>query len=191
MTTAPLFFFHCKDNPHRTICPCWSCACCLRSSPCLTYVLTQHSGGSVPRSTLAQTVFQVFLSSSLKMGVMLPFFQSPVISLNSHDFSNLIDSRLVTPSANSLRTPGCVSSGPLSYDHSGSTDGHELGFWLQWEGHCSTSPIFQIILSRALWRAVASAKTEAKSLLSTSAFSWSIVRVNNWFLKHISQVLIL
>jgi len=48
----------------------------------------------------------------LKMGKMFPIFQSTGTLPDYHDLSNIMESGLATTSANSLRTLGCISSGP-------------------------------------------------------------------------------
>jgi len=48
-----------------------------------------------------------------KMDAMFPFFQSPGTSSDCYDFSNIVKSGLASTSANSLRTLGCISSGPI------------------------------------------------------------------------------
>ncbi|KAK4810922.1 hypothetical protein QYF61_013330 [Mycteria americana] len=73
--------------------------------------------------------------------------QSPGTSPNCHDFSNIMESGLATTSANSLRTLGCMSSGPIDL--------------------CPST--------REVWEERVPVKTEAKMLLSTSAFSSSVV----------------
>jgi len=47
------------------------------------------------------------------MGTIFPFFQSPGTSPDCHDFSDTMESSLAIASANSLRTLGCLSSGPI------------------------------------------------------------------------------
>lgn len=55
----------------------------------------------------------VFFFSLLKMRVMFPLFPLLGTSLHCDDFSNMTDSALVTLSASSFRTYGCISSGAL------------------------------------------------------------------------------
>lgn len=92
-------------------------------------------------------------------------------SLDHYDFSNMIEYSLVTASARSFRTLGCVSSGPinlclfclisLSQICSLLTVGGNFlsqcppGVWGNWE----------------MWEAWLPVQTEAKNLMSTSAFS--------------------
>jgi len=47
------------------------------------------------------------------MSAMLPFFQLPGTSSDCHDFLSVIEKDMATKSANSLRTLGCISSGPI------------------------------------------------------------------------------
>jgi len=47
------------------------------------------------------------------MGVMLPLLQSVGSSPDHHELSNMMESGLATSSASSLRTHGCISSGPM------------------------------------------------------------------------------
>ena len=46
---------------------------------------------------------------------MFPFFQSLGTSPDCHDFSNIMESGLATTSASSLRTLGCIASGPMDF----------------------------------------------------------------------------
>ena len=46
------------------------------------------------------------------MGTIFPFFQSLGTLPGCRDLSNAMESGLATPSASSLRTVGCISSGP-------------------------------------------------------------------------------
>ena len=50
----------------------------------------------------------------VKMGTMFPPFQSPGTSPDCRDFLNIRKSDLATTSAHSLRTPGCILSGPIN-----------------------------------------------------------------------------
>jgi len=49
------------------------------------------------------------------MGSIFPFLQSPGTSPDYHDFSNIMGSVLATTSGSSLRTLGCISSGPIDF----------------------------------------------------------------------------
>ena len=53
--------------------------------------------------------------SVLVMAAVLPFFQSPGTSPECRDFSNIMEGGLETTSATSLRTLGCISSGPMDW----------------------------------------------------------------------------
>jgi len=48
------------------------------------------------------------------MGAMFPFLQSPGTALDYHGLSNIMVSVFAMTSANSLRTLGCILSGPLA-----------------------------------------------------------------------------
>ncbi|KAK4816375.1 hypothetical protein QYF61_016279 [Mycteria americana] len=72
---------------------------------------------------------------------------SPRTSPDCHDFSNIMESDLATTPANSLRALGCISSGPIDI--------------------CPSTG--------EVWEERLPVKTEAKKLLSTSAFSSSNV----------------
>jgi len=109
------------------------------------------------------------------MGMVLPFFQSPGTSPDCHDFSNTIEGGLAVMWANSLRTLGCISSGP--------TDLWMFGFlrWSQTWSLLTTggallpqSPSSKLIIWGLCDRQLLE-KTKARKLLSDSAFSLSVV----------------
>jgi len=49
----------------------------------------------------------------LKKGGMFPYFQSPGTSPDCLDLSNMMERVLAMTSASTLRTLGCISSGPV------------------------------------------------------------------------------
>lgn len=100
---------------------------------------------------------------------MLPLFQSPGISHDCHDFSNTMKSGFVTTSANSLRTPGCISSCPMDLCIS-SSGGPDQIFIYSGSNFVPSVPILLSTHSRAVGRKVA-IEDWGKKLLSTSAFS--------------------
>ena len=106
---------------------------------------------------------------------MFPFFQSLGTSSDCHDFSNIMESGLATTSPSSLRTLGCISSGPMDFCTFGfcrrSRTWSSLtarGILPSWSPSCQSS-------TREGWGERLPVKTEAKKLLSTSAFSSSAV----------------
>ena len=74
---------------------------------------------------------RVILFTLLKM---LPFIHSPGTSPDWHDFPNINESGLVTPSANFLRTLGCISLGFI--DLWMTSGGHKPDLCLQWDRCC-------------------------------------------------------
>jgi len=104
----------------------------------------------------------------------LPFLQSPGTSPDWCDFSNVVESGLATTSANSLRTLGYISMGPMH-------------FWmfrfLKW---LQTWPLItvggRLLLqfpsnpsTQRLCDEQLTVKTETRKLLSTSTFSLSVI----------------
>jgi len=107
----------------------------------------------------------VLLSTFLKNCVTLPFFQSPGISPDCHNFSNIIESGLVTTSPNSLQTLGCIR-------------------FLRWLWTCSSITAGGTLLlqsppfnppTEGVCEEQLPVKTETQKLLSTSASSLSVV----------------
>jgi len=97
-----------------------------------------------------------------KMGVLIHLFQSVGTSLDCYNFSNMMDSGLAT-STSSLRTHGYTSSDTMDSCTSSPTAG-------------SSSFSLTLPLPSATWAVQPEhlpMKTEAKMLLSTSAFSIS------------------
>lgn len=91
------------------------------------------------------------------------------------DFSNTIECDLVTTSASSLRTLGCVSSGPIDLC---------LCSLIRSSQICSLLTVGGNLLSQCppgvsgiweMWEAWLPAKTEAKILMSTLAFSRYVI----------------
>ncbi|NXH95699.1 CTNA2 protein, partial [Pachycephala philippinensis] len=62
-----------------------------------------------PSGTSRRGKESVRLDEILEMGAVFPFFQSPGTSPDCHDFGNTLESGLVTPSTNSLRTLRFIS----------------------------------------------------------------------------------
>ena len=91
---------------------------------------------------------------SLKTSAMLPFSQSPGTSSDCRDFSNIIESGLAITSANSLRTPGCISLEPIHLWMLKLLKWSGTWFCLQQEGCSSPVLSYQIKRLRALWWAV-------------------------------------
>lgn len=77
--------------------------------------------------------------SFLKMGVILPFAQSPGTSPDHHEFSNAMEIGLPITSASSLRTLVWISSGPIDSVCSSFSNGHQPDLHLQWGRLCSPS----------------------------------------------------
>jgi len=90
--------------------PRWLSRITFLSSMCLRIASRRICSMTFPGTEvrLAGQSFLLFL----KMGTMFPFSHSPGTSPDSHDLSNIMESGLGTASASSLRTPGCISSGP-------------------------------------------------------------------------------
>ena len=94
--------------------PCWL-SWITRLFSC---ALTCLTGGSVPdlprhRGVVHQPVVpHVLLPFFLVNGSMFPFFPSTGTLSDSYDFSNMMENGSATTSASSLRTLGCMSSGP-------------------------------------------------------------------------------
>ena len=91
---------------------------CVSSSLCTHLKITSRRICSMifPDTETRLTSLWVLGSSFLpflKLGVMFPFSQSLESSLDSHDFLNIMESVLVSTSANSFRTMGCMSSSPI------------------------------------------------------------------------------
>lgn len=94
----------------------WSQAGCLKSPPCLPCTSTSsHRICSMNFLSIEVrlTCFQGPPLSLLKSGHNIPFFQSMETWLDYHNFSNIMNSGLATILANSLRTLGCISLGPI------------------------------------------------------------------------------
>lgn len=101
---------------------------------------------------------------------MVPLFQSPGISPDCHDFSN-VESVLQTTSGNSLGTMGCTSLRPMDVHtwwyiiyitYSG---GHWPDLYLEWEGLWSSTVSIRCPPSRGMWEDRLPVKTNDQDLL--------------------------
>jgi len=103
---------------------------------------------------------------------MFPFFQSLGTSPDCHDLWNIMESGLAMTSANSLRTLGCISSGPTDLRMcSGCLGDPERGLPLQWEGLYPSRPHLAVYLRGRGEERSCQWRLRQKMLLSTLAFS--------------------
>lgn len=104
------------------------------------------------------------------MGAVFPFFQPPGSSPVCYDFSNI----MATTSANSLRSLGYISSGPIDYACSSSSGGFGPDHWLQVEWLCSSSPSLTAHPVRRCGGKTGCLWSLGGKMLNTSAFSLTL-----------------
>ncbi|XP_031953022.1 uncharacterized protein LOC116438291 [Corvus moneduloides] len=106
--------------------------------------------------------------------------QSPGTSPDCQDFSNTTESSLATTTANSLRTLGCIPSGPA--------DSCEEGNWSPWYGRCCSILAVQEFLLRSRNAPLPNSLHKGQGLMAIFEIICEEGRVHHHIIAHNSVV---